>query len=138
MGLWLGLWTWSFIGSIAIGFMTGAGIIHSLNPAWGFYVVVIVSATVLVLNVMAPEPRRSAYRRSLTHHYDDGKEKYTRRIARGEIKLHLSSEGPMWWGEEVLAGLKLSLRMFFQRGFMVLALYVGWIYAQIVLVIIVS
>jgi len=138
MGLWLGLWTWSFIASIAIGFMTGAGIIQSLNPAWGFYVVVIIVASVLVLNVMAPEPRRSAYRRSMTNHYDDEKEKYTRRIARGEIKLHTSSEGPMWWGEEVYAGVKLSMRMFFQRGFMVLAFYVGWIYAQIVLVIIVS
>ncbi|KAF1988496.1 hypothetical protein K402DRAFT_461904 [Aulographum hederae CBS 113979] len=139
LGMWLGIWSWSFVASIAVGFVTGAGVIHDMNPAWGFYIVVIVTAVVLLLNVIAPEPRRSAYRRSLTHHVEQGEagdERVTRRVARGEVKLHLSSDGPYWWGEEVWAGVVLSFKMIFQAGFFVLASYIGWIYAQVVLVIV--
>ncbi|KAF2638235.1 MFS general substrate transporter [Massarina eburnea CBS 473.64] len=136
MGLWLGIWSWCSIGSLACGFQIGAGIIEGLTPDWGFYIVIIILAAALLLNVMAPETRRSAYRRSVTEVYDRDENYITRRIARGEIKLHISTEGPMYWFEEVWAGIKLSLMMLRQPGFLVLALYVGWIYAQIVLVII--
>ncbi|KAK6405510.1 hypothetical protein LTR95_018758, partial [Oleoguttula sp. CCFEE 5521] len=58
--------------------------------------------------------------------------KIHRRVARGEVKLHISNDGPMWWWEEVWAGLILTKRMLFQPGFAVMALYLGWIYAQVV------
>lgn len=137
MGIWLGIWTWSFIASIALGFLTGAGIIADLNPEWGFYIVVILAAFVLFLNVITPETRRSAYRRTVGEFFDRGNDRIKRRVARGEIKLHISETGPKYWVEEMLAGLKLSWRMLFQAGFSVLALYLAWIYAQVVLVIVV-
>lgn len=136
MGLWLGIWSWCSIGSLAVGFQIGAGIIASLTPDWGFYIVIIILAVALVLNVVAPETRRSAYRRSVTEVYDRDQNYITRRVARGEVKLHISTEGPKYWFEEVWAGMKLTVMMMCQPGFLVLSFYLGWIYAQIVLVIV--
>ncbi|KAH7112464.1 hypothetical protein B0J11DRAFT_498034 [Dendryphion nanum] len=136
MGIWLGIWAWCWIGSLAIGFHIGAGIIKDLTPDWGFYIIIILLATSLVLNVLAPETRRSAYRKSVTDVYDRDENYITRRVARGEVKLHMSSEGPKYWFEEVWAGIKLTFMMCCQPGFFVLAFYLGWIYAQIVLVIV--
>jgi MFS family permease len=136
MGLWLGIWSWCTIGSLAVGFQIGAGVLESLTPDWGFYIVVILLAAALVLNILAPETRRSQYRRSMTEVYDRDENFITRRVARGEVKLHMSTEGPKYWFEEVWAGIKLTLMMFFQPGFAILAIYTGWIYAQIVLVIV--
>lgn len=136
MGLWLGLWSWSYIASLSIGFLSGAVVINHLSAEWGFYVTIIVMASVLVLNIIAPETRRSAFRRSFRE-YVDSDEKIRRKVARGEAKLHISATGPAIWWEEVWAGIVLSKRMLFQCGFSVMALYVGWIYAQIVLVIVV-
>lgn len=136
LGMWLGIWTWCFIGSISLGFFSGAGIIYKINPSWGFYLSVMVIGSVLILNIMAPETRHAAYR----HHwreYIDHEERVRRKIARGEIKLHISDEGPKHWFEEVFAGIILSKRMFCQRGFFVLAMYLGWIYGQSVLLIVV-
>ncbi|KAF2839360.1 MFS general substrate transporter [Patellaria atrata CBS 101060] len=135
MGMWLGIWTWCFIGMLAIGFCTGAGIIADLNPSWGFYIVVIVTAFVLFLNVVTPETRREHWRKSVAEFVDEDDE-IKKRVARGEVKLHISMDGPKWWHEEVSAGVMLSFRMLFQRGFFLLALYLGWIYAQVVLVIV--
>ena len=137
MGLWLGIWSCCYIGSLALGFLTGAGIIAHLDPAWGFYVTVIIVALILLINVVTPETRRSMYRLSVAE-VKDGDEKPHRVAARGEVKLHISADGPEYWYEEVFAGLKLSLRMCRQFGFLVLAVYLGWIYAQIVLLIVVS
>jgi MFS family permease len=136
MGMWLGMWSWCLIGSLAVGFQIGAGIIKSLTPDWGFYICIKILALALVLNVIAPETRRSAYRRSVTEVYDRDENYITRRVARGEIKLHISSEGPKYWFEEVWAGIKLSTMMLCQPGFLVLAFYLAWIYAEIVLVIV--
>ncbi|KAF2868624.1 major facilitator superfamily domain-containing protein [Massariosphaeria phaeospora] len=136
MGMWLGIWSWCFIGSLAVGFQIGAGIIESLTPDWGFYIVIMLLAAALVLNVLAPETRRAAFRKSVTEVYDRDEHFITRRVARGEVKLHISTEGPKYWFEEVWAGMKLTVMMLCQPGFLVLALYLGWIYAQIVLVIV--
>jgi hypothetical protein len=136
MGMWLGIWSWCSVGSLAVGFQIGAGIIKSLTPDWGFYICIMILSLALVLNVIAPETRRSAYRRSVTEVYDRDENYITRRVARGEIKLHISTEGPKYWFEEVWAGMKLSTMMLCQPGFFVLAVYLGWIYAQIVLVIV--
>ncbi|KAL8832694.1 MAG: hypothetical protein Q9191_000095 [Dirinaria sp. TL-2023a] len=134
MGMWLGIWTWCFIGSLGVGFFIGAVIISGLDVSWGFWITIILTAAVLVLNVLVPEVRRSAYRRSLAEVRNGGE--VSRRIARGEMKMHLDATGPIYWWEEVTAGLRICARMLQQPGFVVLSLYLGWIYGQIVLVIV--
>ncbi|KAL9103243.1 MAG: hypothetical protein Q9163_001694 [Psora crenata] len=133
IGAWLGIWTWCSIMSIGVGFLIGAGIISNLNVSWGFWITIILNAAVLLLNVVVPEVRRSPYRRSMAE-VRTGTD-VSRRIARGEIKMHLESTGPKYWYEEVIAGHVLSIRMLKQPGFFVLALYQGWIYGQVVMVI---
>lgn len=91
---------------------------------------------VLMLNIVAPEVRRSAFRRTI--HEILGDDGGFSRIGRGEVKMHLTGRGPYWWGEEVKAGVHLSLRMIRQPGFLVLALYSAWVYAQFTLVLMVS
>ncbi|MCJ1281027.1 hypothetical protein MMC26_000345 [Xylographa opegraphella] len=134
MGIWLGIWTWCSIGSIGIGFLIGAVIISGLAVSWGFWITIILTAAVLLLNVMTPEVRRSPYRRSMAevHNGTD----ISRRIARGEIKMHLYSTGPRRWWEEVLAGHVLCIRMLKQPGFVILSVYMGWIYGQVIMVIV--
>lgn len=134
MGIWLGFWTWCFIGSIGVGFFIGAVIISGLEVDWGFWITIILTAFVLVLNVLVPEVRRSPYRRSVADVRTPTE--LSRRVARGEIKMHLYSTGPKWWVEEVVAGSVLCLRMLKQPGFLVLAAYIGWIYGQIVMIIV--
>ena len=136
MGMWLGIWAWCWIASLAVGFMVGAAIIEKLSPDWGFYIVVIILAAALMLNILAPETRRAAYRKSVTEVYDRDQNYITRRVSRGECKLHISTEGPKYWFEEVWAGMKLMAMMMRQPGFFVLSFYLAWIYAQIVLVIV--
>ena len=136
MGVWLGIWTWSSIGSIGVGFWIGASIISALSVAWGFWITIILNAFVLLLNVITPEVRRSPYRRSMAE-VRSGTD-VSRRIARGEVKMHLDSTGPVWWWEEVFAGVRLSILMLKQPGFACLALYLGWIYGQVVILIVVS
>ncbi|KAF2218703.1 hypothetical protein BDZ85DRAFT_286102 [Elsinoe ampelina] len=133
VGQWLGLWSWCFVGSLAVGFLIGAVITARLPPAWGFYFVVILLAVFLLMNIVAPETRRSPHRRSILHYFDE-EDNLQRKIARGEIKLHLAQDGPKYWWEEVWAGLRLMLYMVSQAGFAILALYLAWIYALVVLV----
>lgn len=135
VGLWLGIWCWCYIGSLSVGFCIGACIISKLNPAWGFYLVIVLLAFFLFVNVVAPETRPSPYRRSLIHFFDPPSQNVKRRLARGEVKLHISKTGPKWWLEEMNAGLVLAMRMLFQPGFFLMTLYLAWIYAQVVLVI---
>ncbi|KAG9188394.1 hypothetical protein G6011_02317 [Alternaria panax] len=136
MGMWLGIWSWCWIGSLAVGFQIGAAIIEKLKPEWGFYIVVVILALALVLNITTSETRRAPFRKSVTEVYDRDENYITRRVSRGEVKLHIETEGPKYWFEEVWAGIKLMTMMLCQPGFLVLALYLGWIYAQIVLVIV--
>ncbi|KAK3325441.1 hypothetical protein B0H66DRAFT_124211 [Apodospora peruviana] len=134
MGVWLGIWTWCFMGSIGIGFAIGAAIINTLNPSWGFYISIIIIAVTLLLNVICPEVRRSPFRRSVAEVKDGNR--ISRRIARGEVMMHRVKDGPTWWWQEVYHGILLSLEMLRQPGFMVIAFYSGWIYAQVVLIIV--
>ncbi|KAI7615185.1 MFS general substrate transporter [Hortaea werneckii] len=129
VGIWLGIWSFCFVGSLSIGFCIGACIIAGLDPSWGFYIVVILLAFFLLVNVIIPETRRAPYRRSIAHFFDDD-DRLRRRVARGEVKLHISNDGPKWWFQEVWAGLVLTKRMIGQPGFFVLGSYIGWIYAQ--------
>ena len=138
VGVWLGIWSFCFVGSMSIGFCVGALIISALSPAWGFYIIVILLAFFLLVNVIAPETRRAPYRRSIAQYIEGDDEKIKRRVARGEVKLHISNDGPKWWWEEVWAGLVLTKRMVFQAGFFVLMCYLGWMFAQVTLVVLVS
>lgn len=134
MGVWLGIWTWCWIGSLGLGFLVGAAIIDKQKPTWGFYFSIIIIAFVLFLNVVCPEVRRSAYRRSVAE-VRTGPE-ISRRVARGEVMMHRAKTGPRWWGEEVYHGVLLSMEMLRQPGFLVMAVYSAWIYAQVVLIIV--
>jgi hypothetical protein len=136
MGLWLGIWAWSYIGSIGFGFLVGGVIINSRNPAWGFYVVVIIAVIVLFLNILAPEVRRSPHRRSLAEVRTG--QTISRRIARGEVTMHLKSTGPLWWWEEVFSGLQLTCNMLMQPGFLVMCLYWAWLYGNVAMISVVS
>jgi len=135
MGLWLGFWSWCWIGSLAIGFLIGAEVISGLNIAWGFYLCVILIALMLLLTVITPETRRSQHRRTMQE-VELPNDTVSRRVARGEIKMHVYGDGPKWWWEEVFAGMYLSMRMLSQSGFSVMALYLAWIYAEVVLIIV--
>jgi MFS family permease len=135
MGLWLGFWSWCWIGSIAIGFLIGAEIINGMNISWGFYISTILIAIMLLLTVITPETRRRQHRRTMQE-VELPNDTISRRVARGEIKMHVSGDGPKWWWEEVFAGLYLSFRMLSQSGFLVMTIYVAWIYAEIVLIIV--
>lgn len=137
MGLWLGLWTFSFIGSLSIGFFIGAEVVSGLNVSWGFYITVILIALTLLMDVIAPEPRRSPHRRSMQE-VELPNMNIERRVAKGEIKLHVTGEGPKYWYEEVWAGIFLSIKMLDQPGFGLMALYLGWVYGEIILIIVAS
>ena len=115
-------------------FLIGAGVIDGLPVTWGFWISIILTAAVLLLIVMSPEVRRSPYRRSMVE-VNTGSE-ISRRIARGEVMMHHYSTGPKHWWQEVAAGHVLCIRMLKQPGFVVLSLYMGWIYGQVVIVIV--
>ncbi|KAF4591739.1 MFS general substrate transporter [Ophiocordyceps camponoti-floridani] len=134
MGAWIGIWTWCWIGSLGVGFLMGTCIIDNYPPAWGFYVSILILALVLFLNVVCPEVRRSAFRRSIAEVRTGGD--VSRRIARGEVMMHRVKTGPKWWGQEVYHGVALSAEMMRQPGFAVLTLYSAWIYAQVVLIMV--
>ncbi|KAI1380993.1 hypothetical protein F4677DRAFT_452593 [Hypoxylon crocopeplum] len=134
LGIWLGVWTWCFIGSLGIGFLVGALIIDSLQPSWGLYISIMLIAVVLVLNVLCPEVRRSGWRHSVAEVRTGSA--VSRRVARGEIMMHRVKDGPKWWGQEMYHGVALSLEMLRQPGFVIMAVYSAWIYAQVVLIIV--
>ncbi|KAK0745190.1 hypothetical protein B0T21DRAFT_448234 [Apiosordaria backusii] len=112
----------------------GMVIIDSANPSWGFYVSIILIMSILLLNVICPEVRRSPFRRSVAEVRNGNR--ISRRVARGEVMMHRVKDGPTWWGQEVYHGILLSLEMLRQPGFLIIALYTGWIYAQVVLIIV--
>ncbi|PPJ55471.1 hypothetical protein CBER1_08040 [Cercospora berteroae] len=136
IGAWLGLWTFCFGSSLSIGFFAGACIISKLNPSWGFWISIMLLSFFLLVNMIAPETRKAEHRRSLFQFFEDKEARRVKhRIARGEVKLHISNDGPKYWFEEVWAGIILTKRMILQPGFFVLMLYLGWIQAQLTLVI---
>lgn len=135
IGAWLGLWTFCFSSSLSIGFFTGACIISKLNPSWGFWITIMLLTFFMLVNMIAPETRKSEHRRTISQFFERGSGHLKHRVARGEVKLHISNDGPKWWYDEVWAGIKLTKRMIFQPGFFILMVYLGWIQAQLTLVI---
>ena len=136
MGNWLGICSCCTIGSISLGFLIGALIISTTNVTWGFWLCLLLLMFVLLLNMIAPEPRRSAFRRTMAEYRgDDGS---FSRIAKGEVKLHLKGAGPLWWGEEVKAGAEMCWLMLKQPGFVIVAFYTAWVYAQFTMIMMVN
>lgn len=135
VGAWLGMWTFCFSSSLSVGFFTGACVISKLNPSWGFWITIMLLTFFMLVNTIAPETRKSEHRRTISQFFEDETKHLKRRVARGEVKLHISNDGPKWWFEEVWAGVILTKRMVLQPGFLVLMAYLGWIQAQLTLVI---
>lgn len=93
MGMWLGFVSWSSIGPISVGFMIGASIVNSgVSVAWGFWISFCIIMVVLLINIIMPEVRRSAFRRTISELTGDAGE--FGRVTRGEIKMHLTLTGP--------------------------------------------
>ncbi|KAH7025953.1 uncharacterized protein B0I36DRAFT_293662 [Microdochium trichocladiopsis] len=134
LGVWLGLWTWCFVGSIALGFLVGGLVIDNVAPANAFYVCIGMTACVLVVNVLCPEVRRSSWRRYVAE-VQVG-QTISRCPARGEIMMQHINETPRSWGQDVYHGLIMSMEMLRQPGFAVMTLFAAWVYAQVVLIII--
>lgn len=145
MGVWLGVWSGCGLGGIGLGFLVGAAVVERYDDnggagaegvSTGFWIGLGALSVMLAVNVLAPEVRRSRHRRTAEEIWS-GTGKW-KRVARGEVKMHLVARGPLWWGEEVKWGWEMSRRMLAQPGFAVLALYVAWVYAQFTLVMMVS
>lgn len=93
MGMWLGFVSWCTIGPISIGFMVGASIVHSgATTSWGFWICMFVLLLCLFLNIIVPETRETAFRRTLADL--SGQQGSFSRVTRGEVKMHLDSTGP--------------------------------------------
>ena len=135
IGVWLGIFSWCSIGSISVGFFIGALIISKSDVTWGFWTSLMLLLFVLLLNIMAPELRRSAFRRTVAEIKDQAGD--FSRVAKGEVKMHVKGTGPYWWGEEVKAGVELSYSMLKQPGFAILSLYTSWAYAHYLVILVV-
>ncbi|EGS18614.1 uncharacterized protein CTHT_0052190 [Thermochaetoides thermophila DSM 1495] len=121
MGVWLGLGTWCFTGSLGVGFAVGASIIDGgRSPAWAFGVAGGILLVLLGLNIACPEVRPRLD--TAAKQQKNGKDK------NDAVKTP-------WW-LVALQGMSLSAEMLRQPGFLVIAVYTGWIYAQIVLIIV--
>ena len=117
--------------------MIGADVISGLDVSWGFYITVILIGVTLIVNILTPETRRAPHRRTMAE-IELPNMSISRRVARGEVRMHVYGDGPKWWWEEVSAGIYLSLKMLDQPGFGLTAVYLGWVYGEIVLIIVVS
>lgn len=138
MGVWLGVWSWCFIGSIAVGFFVGAGIIQHQSVTWGFWVAVMVTMFMILVNVVAPETRRNRHRSSMADALAGEKRQKKLEVQKGEVTIHLKSAGAQSVFEEVVSGLVLNLKMLKQPGFLILSIYTAWVYGQFVLIVVVS
>lgn len=136
IGLWLSVWSSCTMGSVSLGFLTGTLFVNNNNVSWGFWTCLILLTIVLLLNVISPEVRRSAFRRTIAEMWSESGR--FSRVTRGEVKMHLDGVGPFWWGEEVKAGLRMSWLMIKQPGFLILSVYAAWVYAQFTMVLMVS
>ncbi|KAI5821423.1 hypothetical protein BZA77DRAFT_299532 [Pyronema omphalodes] len=139
-GAWIGLFTWMFVGSAGCGYLFGKVVVARTTLAWGFWIVAILTGVLIVLVVTVPEVRPpwktvqidgtlsgTGNRRSISGFAE------SEVVERGEIKMVMFGSSPKWWWEEVSAGFFLSVKMMRQRGFLLVALYFGWIIGNQVL-----
>jgi hypothetical protein len=130
MGNWVWAFAWLFSASPGIGFLIGKLTVSHDVPAWGFWTIDILAGVLLVMIIMAPEVRPPWKKM--------GQSRRGERTERGEIKLVVSGSSPRWWWEEVWAGLKVTGKLLRQTGLLVVALYFGWIFGHLVVVMKVS
>ncbi|MBE3043160.1 hypothetical protein IMZ48_11430 [Candidatus Bathyarchaeota archaeon] len=128
IGIWLGVYTWSWLASVSLGFGIGEVIADHRPPIWGFYLITLLLFITLVLNILMPNVRGVPYKRAV-----GGTRTLATTPAEPQVGNVTLQKSPGWWGQEVYHGLLLSLEMLRQPGFLVLALYTGWVYAQAVL-----
>ncbi|KAL7273664.1 hypothetical protein RUND412_003460 [Rhizina undulata] len=135
IGIWLGIWTWAFVCFPGIGYLFAKIIISRSSPSWGFWSVAILGGVLLLLVVVAPEVRPPWKRARVVHarRYARGRREEVV-IERGEINMVVFGSSPEWWWEEVWAGVVLVWRMGTQVGFVMLAVYVGWAFGELVMV----
>lgn len=131
LGIWLGIYTWCWISSTSLGFGIGGAIAEYRPPTWGFYLSILILLVTLILNVALPDTRGSLHRKVVSEMRARASASTEPQI--GEVMLHRVNRSPIWWGQEVYHGVLLSLEMLRQPGFLVLAVYTGWVYAQVVL-----
>lgn len=94
MGIWLGIYTWSWIASVPLGFGIGEVVADHRPPTWGFYPSILLIFVVLVFNVLPPDARGVPYRRAVagtrTHAAASVEPQF------GEAMLHRVKESPSW------------------------------------------
>lgn len=131
MGIWLGIYTWSWLASIPLGFGIGEVVADHRPPIWGFYLSVPLLFITLVLNVLTPDATSTPYRRVVARTRIRGAASSEPQV--DGTTLHGVKESPSWLVQEVHNGVLLSMKMLRQPGFLVLTLYTGWVYAQFIL-----
>ncbi|KAL2113664.1 hypothetical protein VUR80DRAFT_2886 [Thermomyces stellatus] len=131
MGLWLVLYSWSWIASSSLGCGIGEAVSNYHPPVWGFHVAIGLLPLALVLNALVPDPRNDPSRKPVAETGTASSGSTTPQA--GEVMLHRVQKGPSCWGQKVYHGVLLSLEMLRQPGFLVLSLYAGWIYTLVVL-----
>ena len=131
LGIWLGIYTWCWIASIPLGFGIGEAIAEYHSPTWGFYLSILILLITLILNVCLPDTRDTLHRKVVSEMRARAAASTEPQI--GEVMLHRVNKSPRWWGQEVYHGFVLSLKMLHQPGFLVLTVYAGCVYGQVVL-----
>ncbi|KAJ2894353.1 hypothetical protein MKZ38_007708 [Zalerion maritima] len=138
MDIWLGIWTFSFAGSISMGFATGAIIIDNFPPAVGMYVSICLISAIIFLVVICPEPRQTRISATFVSSARDSEVRHRNKTyGRGQVKMHREGVPPRNAGEEMLAGILLMKDLLLMPGFAVMALYYSWVYGQVVLIIVI-
>ena len=137
MDVWLGVWTFSFIGSIAIGFCIGAAIIENHPPVVGMYVSIALVSLIIFLAVMCPEVRYPRTSASYVMSSESSEVRHAAKVfGRGQVKMHREGSPPKNAGEEIWAGMLLMRDLLSMPGFLILALYYSWVYGQFVLIMV--
>lgn len=145
-GVWIGIFTWMFVASPGLGYLFGKIAIEAASPAWGFWTVAILASFLLMLVLIAPEVR-PAWKSIEMCRGEASRRGNAPAIVgisgseiaeRGEIRRVMFGSSPRWWWEEVWAACQLSWKMMQQYGFLLLALYFGWVFGHLTLVMMVS
>ncbi|KAI5781896.1 major facilitator superfamily domain-containing protein [Geopyxis carbonaria] len=140
IGIWLGVYTWFLTSSPGFGFLFGKITVSKTTPAWGFWIVAILGGSLLMLIILIPEVRppwtkvRLTRRTSRNRRTGRSARVEKQHVERGELGLVMFGKSPRWWWQEVWGGLALSAKMFSQIGFMGVAIYVGWVFGHLVVV----
>lgn len=127
VGVWQGLYSWSWISSLSLGFGIGEVIANYRPPVWRLHASTGLVFFTLVLNVLVPGTRRPSSKRAVTESRA-GAAGPTESLI-GEMMFRRVWKGLILGAQEVYHGALVSLEMLRQPGFLTLTLYAGWVYA---------